>query len=55
LTLAVPPSRFRAEVERWPGSENAIANMAAAVSSLPGNGLVRHDFFYAGEAKTRDM
>jgi hypothetical protein len=22
---------------------------------LPGNGLARHDFFYAGEAKTRDM
>jgi hypothetical protein len=27
----------------------------AATAVLPGNGLAQHDFFYAGEAKTRDM
>lgn len=27
----------------------------SAPANLPGNGLARHDFFYAGEAKTRDM
>jgi hypothetical protein len=26
-----------------------------APADLPGKGLAQHDFFYAGEAKTRDM
>jgi hypothetical protein len=37
----------------------AVTNKPAAKPSapavLPGNGLAQHDFFYAGEAKTRDM
>ncbi|MDP9173976.1 MAG: hypothetical protein M3O30_08945 [Planctomycetota bacterium] len=33
----------------WP------AGKPAAPAVLPGNGLAQHDFFYAGEAKTRDM
>jgi hypothetical protein len=28
---------------------------SAAPAVLPGNGLAQHDFFYAGEARTRDM
>jgi hypothetical protein len=32
-----------------------IQNPAAAPVVLPGNGLAQHDFFYAGEARTRDM
>jgi hypothetical protein len=31
----------------------AFTNKPAA--ALPGKGLAQHDFFYAGEAKTRDM
>lgn len=33
--------------------QEASTNKSLAV--LPGNGLAQHDFFYAGEAKTRDM
>jgi hypothetical protein len=33
----------------WP------AGKPSAPADLPGNGLLQHDFFYAGEAKTRDM
>jgi hypothetical protein len=36
-----------------PPAPAAIAPAAPAV--LPGRGLAQHDFFYAGEAKTRDM
>jgi hypothetical protein len=39
--------------------QDAVTNKPAAKPSapaiLPGNGLAQHDFFYAGEAKTRDM
>lgn len=31
------------------------ASKLARLSVSPGNGLAQHDFFYAGEAKTRDM
>jgi hypothetical protein len=41
------------------GQDAAITNKPAAKPAapavLPGNGLAQHDFFYAGEAKTRDM
>src|SRR5208282_5381655 len=37
------------------GEEAAVTNAPSAAASLPGNGLAQHDFFYAGEAKTRDM
>lgn len=33
----------------WPSGK------PSAPAALPGSGLVQHDFFYAGEAKTRDM
>jgi len=33
--------------------QEAVTNKPAA--ALPGKGLAQHDFFYAGEAKTRDM
>jgi hypothetical protein len=33
----------------------AGTNKPAAPAVLPGKGLAQHDFFYAGEAKTRDM
>ena len=33
----------------------AGTNNPAAPALLPGNGLAQHDFFYAGEARTRDM
>lgn len=36
-------------------SPNKPAVKPAAPAVLPGNGLAQHDFFYAGEAKTRDM
>ena len=39
--------------------QDAVTNKPEAKPSvpaiLPGNGLAQHDFFYAGEAKTRDM
>ncbi len=34
---------------------NKPAAQPAAPAVLPGKGLAQHDFFYAGEAKTRDM
>ncbi len=34
---------------------NPPAAKPSAPAILPGNGLAQHDFFYAGEAKTRDM
>lgn len=37
------------------GQETAVTHQSAAAAVLPGNGLAQHDFFYAGEAKTRDM
>jgi hypothetical protein len=39
------------------GSQSAAwpAGKPTAPLMLPGNGLSQHDFFYAGEAKTRDM
>ena len=37
------------------GEEAAVTNAPSAAASLPDNGLGQHDFFYAGEAKTRDM
>src|SRR5450432_1695357 len=41
------------------GQDAAVTNKPAAKPAapavLPGNGLAQHDFFYAGEAKTRDM
>jgi lysophospholipase L1-like esterase len=38
-----------AKADAWP------AGKPTAPAVLPGNGLAQHDFFYAGEAKTRDM
>ncbi len=37
------------------GEENKPVSVPTAPSILPGKGLIQHDFFYAGEAKTRDM
>jgi hypothetical protein len=37
------------------GQEVAPSNKPVAPAVLPGRGLSQHDFFYAGEAKTRDM
>jgi hypothetical protein len=34
--------------------QDIVANKSPT-AVLPGNGLAQHDFFYAGEAKTRDM
>jgi hypothetical protein len=38
-----------------PGQEAKPADKPLAPAVLPGKGLAQHDFFYAGEAKTRDM
>lgn len=43
---AAPPTPA---VPGWP------ADKPQAPAALPGRGLAQHDFFYAGEAKTRDM
>jgi outer membrane protein assembly factor BamB len=37
------------------GQEAKPAGQPTAPATLPGKGLAQHDFFYAGEAKTRDM
>jgi outer membrane protein assembly factor BamB len=37
------------------GQEAKPAGQPIAPATLPGKGLAQHDFFYAGEAKTRDM
>jgi len=47
LTQAVGPAQ---EVKAA-----AVTNKPTAPALLPGKGLAQHDFFYAGEAKTRDM
>ena len=38
-----------------PGQEAKPANKPIVPVVLPGKGLAQHDFFYAGEARTRDM
>jgi PQQ-like domain len=38
-----------------PGQEAKPANKPVVPAVLPGKGLAQHDFFYAGEARTRDM
>ena len=51
--------RVRPYVTNSVAAENKSAAWPAgkptAPAALPGNGLAQHDFFYAGEAKTRDM
>ena len=37
------------------GQETKPANKPIVPAVLPGKGLAQHDFFYAGEARTRDM
>lgn len=37
------------------GEDAAPLTKPVAPAVLPGNGLAQHDFFYAGEARTRDM
>jgi hypothetical protein len=58
LTLALIAVFGLFPVIGW-GQNNAFTNVAAAQPPasdiLPGNGVTGHDFFYAGEAKTRDM
>jgi hypothetical protein len=46
-SATAPTTRLAAAA--WP------AGKRAAPADLPGKGLAQHDFFYAGEAKTRDM
>ena len=43
------PSTAPTSAPTWP------ANKPAAPTTLPGSGLSQHDFFYAGEASSRDM
>jgi hypothetical protein len=38
-----------------PGQEAKPADKPIVPAVLPGKGLAQHDFFYAGEARTRDM
>jgi hypothetical protein len=51
--------RVRPFVTNSVAAENKSAGWPAgkptAPAVLPGNGLAQHDFFYAGEAKTRDL
>ena len=47
--------RVRPYVASFVAAENKTAGKPTAPAVLPGNGLAQHDFFYAGEAKTRDM
>ena len=46
---AIPAVTITNRAPAWP------AGKPAAPEILPGRGLAQHDFFYAGEAKTRDM
>ena len=47
VVASIPAAKTSAPA--WP------AGKPLAPAVLPGNGLAQHDFFYAGEAKTRDM
>jgi len=49
-----PKNKALAPQNPSPPAPSAISTPQAP-KILPGNGLAQHDFFYAGEAKTRDM
>ncbi len=55
--LHFSPAGYQLLAERVrPYVTNSVAVDKPTVPTvLPGNGLAQHDFFYAGEAKTRDM
>jgi hypothetical protein len=53
IILAGPA--FCLPVYAQPVATNASASQPFGPEVLPGNGLNQHDFFYAGESKTRDM
>jgi hypothetical protein len=48
-------SAFALSLASGHSQDAAVTNKPSAPAILPGNGLAQHDFFYAGEAKTRDM
>lgn len=47
--------KIAADTNQPVANNSAVTNKPSAPAILPGNGLAQHDFFYAGEAKTRDM
>jgi hypothetical protein len=56
LSAEEPPATLPAlAISVRPASPLWPADKPAAPAVLPGRGLAQHDFFYAGEAKTRDM
>jgi hypothetical protein len=54
LAACHPDSPEKAPPPPPQNAPNAVAKPPAP-KLLPGNGLTQHDFFYAGEARTRDM